>query len=75
MALTPYIHPRLSLDFVSRRRGGNDLGLTFDLGANFEVSRTLAIRGAMLFTGTDSFDGEGFGVSLAWTPPSLARRR
>lgn len=74
LALTPYLHPRLSLDLASRRRGGTDLGLTFDLGANFEASRTLSIRGAMLFTGTDSFDGEGFGISLAWTPPSLNRK-
>ena len=71
MAVTPYMHPRISLDVCSRCGGRSDLGLTFDLGLNFEVSRTLSIRGAALFTGTDSFDGEGFGISLAWTPPGL----
>jgi hypothetical protein len=74
LALTPYLHPRVSLD-VCNSCGGSDLSLTFDLGMNFEVSRTLSIRGAALFTGTESIDGEGFGISLAWTPPSLARRR
>lgn len=74
MALTPYMHPRLSLDMCSGC-GGSDLALTLDLGLNFEVSRTLAIRGAVVLTGTDSFDGDGFGLSLAWTPPALARRR
>jgi hypothetical protein len=74
LALTPYLHPRVSID-VCNDCGGSDIGLTFDLGANFELSRTVAIRAAAVFSGSDSFDGDGFGVSLAWTPPSLARRR
>jgi hypothetical protein len=74
MALTPYLHPRVSLD-VCNDCGGSDIGLTFDLGANFELSRTVSIRAAAVFSGSDSFDGDGFGISLAWTPPSLARRR
>jgi hypothetical protein len=74
MALTPYLHPRLSLDFCDDC-GGTDLGITFDLGANFEVSRTVAIRAAAFFSGSDSFDGDGFGISLAWTPAALSRRR
>jgi hypothetical protein len=74
MALTPYLHPRVSID-VCNDCGGSDIGLTFDLGANFELSRSVAIRAAAVFSGSDSFDGDGFGVSLAWTPPSLRRRR
>ena len=73
MALTPYLHPRISLDFCDDC-GGSDLGVTFDLGANFEVSRTLAIRAAVIFGGSDSIDGDGFGISLAWTPAALSRR-
>lgn len=73
MAITPYIHPRVSID-VCNGCGGSDIGLTFDLGASFELSRTVSIRGAAVFAGSDSFDGEGFGISVAWTPPSLARR-
>ena len=72
MALTPYLHPRLSLDFCDDC-GGNDIGLNFDLGVNFEITRTVAIRAAALFGGSDTFDGDGFGVSLAWTPPGLRR--
>lgn len=74
MAITPYAHPRVSLD-VCNDCGGSDIGLTFDLGANFEVSRTVSIRGAVMFAGDDSFGGEGFGISLAWTPTLLSRRR
>lgn len=74
LALTPYLHPRVSID-VCNDCGGSDIGLTFDLGVNFELSRTVAIRAAAVFSGSDSFDGDGFGVSLGWTPPSLARRR
>lgn len=73
MALTPYLHPRVSLDFCNDC-GGSDIGVTFDLGANFEVSRTLAIRAAVMFGGSDSIDGDGFGLSLAWTPAALNRR-
>jgi hypothetical protein len=74
MFLTPYAHPRLSID-VCNDCGGSDIGLTFDLGASFQLSRSISIRGAAVFAGSDTFHGEGFGVSIAWTPPSLARRR
>jgi hypothetical protein len=75
LALTPYVHPRLSLDICNNCGGNSDLAASFDLGANFEITRTMAIRVSALFTGSDSFDEDGFGVSLAWTPPGLARRR
>lgn len=74
MALTPYVHPRLSID-VCNDCGGSDIGFSFDVGADFQLSRSVAIRGAAIFAGDDSFDDNGFGISLAWTPPSLARRR
>ena len=74
MALTPYVHPRLTID-VCNDCGGSDIGLIFDVGANFQLSRSVSIRGAAIFAGDDTIGGEGFGISLAWTPPSLARRR
>ena len=74
MALTPYLHPRLSIDFCDDC-GGSDIGVSFDLGANFELSRSLSIRGAIVFGGSDFFDDDAFGISIAWTPPSLAGRR
>jgi len=64
----------VSLDFCDDC-GGSDIGLTFDLGASFEVSRTVAIRGAIIFSGSDTFDNDGFGISVAWTPAGLARGR
>ena len=73
-AITPYLHPRVSLDICSDC-GGSDIGLTFDLGANFQLSRSVSIRALAVFSGSEAFDGDGFGISLAWTPPSLARRR
>ena len=74
MAITPSVHPRVSVD-VCNDCGGSDIGFTFDLGANFEVSRTVSIRGAAVFAGDDTFDGEGFGISVAWTPAVLSRFR
>lgn len=74
MSLTPYVHPRVSVDICSDCGDNSDIGLTFDLGANFQLSRSVSIRGAAMFSGSDYFD-EGFGISVAWTPPSLARRR
>ena len=74
MALTPYLHPRLTID-VCNDCGGSDVGLVFDLGANFKLSSTVSIRGAAMFAGDDTIGGEGFGISLAWTPAALARRR
>lgn len=74
MSLTPYLHPRLSLDICSDCGDDSDIALAFDLGANFQIARSVSVRGAVVFSGSDYFD-EGFGISLAWTPPSLARRR
>jgi hypothetical protein len=74
LALTPYVHPRISLDICGDCRGDDtDLNVSFDLGLNFELTRTLAIRASALLTSADRYD-DGFGVSLAWTPQSLARR-
>lgn len=75
MRLLPYAHPRLTLDYCNGC-GNADLGVSFDLGANLELSRTISIRASGLFSGTETIADEGgFGVSVAWTPPSLLRRR
>jgi hypothetical protein len=73
MALTPYVHPRLSLDLCSDCRGSSDIAISLDFGMSFDVTRTIAVRAAALFTATDAFDEDGFGVSIAWTPPGLSR--
>lgn len=75
MKLLPYAHPRLTMDYCNGC-GGSDIGVSFDLGANLELSRTISIRASGLFSGTETIADEGgFGVSVAWTPPSLLRRR
>lgn len=71
VAITPYVHPRLSLDFCDCGNGRSALGLSFDLGADFEVSKVISIRAAALFGGGDLFGSDGLGVSLAWRPPGL----
>lgn len=79
-AITPYIHPRVSLDVCTDCGGPEnsdsetDLGIDFDLGVNFEVTRNLSFRVSALFGGSDTFrDSDGFGISLAWTPSGLSR--
>jgi hypothetical protein len=77
-AITPYAHPRISLDICSDcgRGGGDrtDLGIDFDLGVNLEVTRQLSFRFSALFGGSDTFgDSDGFGLSLAYSPPGLSK--
>ena len=78
LAITPYVHPRLSIDICSDcgQDGDNktDLGVDFDIGASFEVSRSLSFRVSALFGGSDAFgDSDGFGISLAYAPAGLSR--
>src|SRR5215216_5016955 len=79
-AITPYVHPRLSIDMCTDCAGrdldesSTDLGIDFDLGVNFEVTRQLSFRVSALFGGSDTFgDSDGFGISLAWSPAALSR--
>jgi hypothetical protein len=73
-ALTPWIHPRLSLDICSCNGTNSELGVAFDVGMNLEVSRRIAFRVAALFAGNELFNDDAIGISLAWTPPGLARQ-
>ena len=78
MAITPYLHPRLSFDFCSEVCAApddkSDFGFNVDLGANFEFSRQLALRLSAMFGGSDVFgDDDAFGVSLAWRPAGVGR--
>jgi hypothetical protein len=74
MFLTPFAHPRLSLDFCGDCDGDEtSLGIDFDVGLDFEITSTIALRGAAFFGGGDLFSRNGFGISLAWRPPGLQR--
>jgi hypothetical protein len=71
LALTPYVHPRLSLDLCNDCVNSTEFGLVFDIGASLELTRTISIRGSAFFGGSDIFDDDGFGISIAWTPTGL----
>ncbi len=78
MSLTPYVHPRVSIDRVNPDgpgRSDTELGIDFDLGVNFQVNSRLAFRASALFGGSDAVgSNDGFGISLAWSPAPLSRR-
>ena len=78
MSLTPYVHPRASIDLCSscgtEKRSRSEVSLNFDLGANFQVSQQFGIRAAGSFTGSDLAGGrDTFAVGLVWTPAALAK--
>lgn len=73
MAITPYVHPRISIDICGDCVDDTNIGVNFDLGGNFELTRTIAIRASALFGGTKPYSDDGFGISVAWTPPGLKR--
>ena len=67
MAVTPYIHPRVSLDYVSiADESETEVNITFDVGGNLELTPQLALRLTAMFGDIDSV-----GLSLAWTPRGL----
>jgi len=72
LAITPYLHPRVALDYCSEcgpdGDSDTDLGILFDLGVDFEVSPRLSLRGTVVF-GSDENNAIGFG--LAWRPVGL----
>ncbi len=72
-AITPYVHPRLSIDHVSLDTPGGDfsdteVNLDLDLGGQFEINPQMAIRLAILMG-----EGDAIGLSFAWTPRGLRR--
>ena len=72
-ALTPFVHPRLALQYCNECDAGDsetDLGIGVDLGVDFEVSTRLSLRAALLL-GSD--DTDAIGLGLAWRPGGLRR--
>ena len=73
MGLTPYVHPRLSIEHCGKcinedgEEGETDLTLDFDIGASFDLNRQLALRFAARVGGGDDSD-PAFGFSLAFRP-------
>jgi hypothetical protein len=78
MAVTPFVHPRVSIDLCSscssRGRSQTDVSLNFDVGASFDFNRRLSARVAALFSGADQFGaGDAIAVGITWTPDGLRR--
>ena len=70
LALTPYVHPRLVIANCGNCGAADDtdLGLEFDLGADFEFSPQFSLRVSAMFGGGDFMADDAFGISLAWKP-------
>jgi len=76
VSITPYVHPRISLDLCSACGAGahRAASLNFDLGANVQVNPEFAVRAAGVFSGSDQFTGgNAFAVGVTWTPRALIR--
>ena len=71
LSLTPYVHPRVAIESC---KGCSDLAVDFDVGGNLQLSRLLALRVSGVFGSSDSAGHDGFGISLAWTPPGLRKQ-
>ncbi|MES2523338.1 MAG: hypothetical protein V4617_11615 [Gemmatimonadota bacterium] len=75
MSLTPYVHPRLSIDICDDcgRNGDNrsEVSLNFDLGLNFQVNRQFGVRVAGSFSGSDFFGDDSFAVGFNWRPAGM----
>jgi hypothetical protein len=75
--LTPYVHPRLSVDRCSicnRGDAESKLNVDVDIGLNFVVTPQVALRVAALLGGTDYVGGtSSVAFSVAWTPKGLKR--
>ena len=67
-AITPFVHPRLSIDRVSFDGGGSDSdsNIDIDIGGAFEISSQMQIRLSATLGNADAV-----GVSFAWMPRGL----
>lgn len=79
MSLTPFVHPRLSIDACGscgrNDRSDTNLSANFDIGGHWQVSRNFGVRVAASFSGSDLVGtDETVGIGFTWTPAGLARR-
>ena len=69
IAITPFVHPRLSWDRISfNGNSDSDTNLNVDIGANFEFKPQMAIRVAAALG-----DDDAVALSFAWTPKGLRK--
>jgi hypothetical protein len=69
LAITPFVHPRLSYDRISFNGfSDSETNLNVDIGANFEFKPQMAIRVAAALG-----DDDAVALSFAWTPKGLRK--
>lgn len=76
MQLTPFVHPRLSIDHCGGCGGvTTKLDVDVDIGVNYEITPQVAVRVAGLLGGTSYGFGStnAIGLSVAWTPKGLKK--
>ena len=77
MSVTPFVHPRLSLDRCNDCRNSSadtKLNVDVDLGASLQMTSQVALRVAAIAGGSDYLgSGNGVGLSIAWTPKGLRK--
>ena len=79
MAITPYVHPRLALQYFSfddnnaaTDNSDTEIDVSFDIGGNLDLTPQLALRLSATLGGEGVFgNGDGLGISLAWSPRGL----
>jgi hypothetical protein len=79
MSLTPYVHPRLSVDACGRCGANNksdtNLSANFDIGGHWQVNRQFGVRVSASFSGSDLVGtDETVAIGFNWTPAGLSRR-
>jgi hypothetical protein len=70
-AITPYAHPRVSLDLCNKEcfgGGGSDVAIDLDVGGDLELGRQLSLRFAFLFPGGDLRADNAFGLAISYKP-------
>lgn len=73
--LTPFVHPRLSIDNCSSCTGSKTkLDVDVDVGVNYEITPQVAVRLAGMLGGQDYLGAtNAIGFSIAWTPKGLKK--
>ncbi len=79
MSLTPFVHPRLSVDACGscgpRDDSRTNLSANFDIGGHWQVNRQFGVRVAASFSGSDLVGtDETVAIGFNWTPAGLLRR-
>lgn len=79
LALTPYVHPRLSVDRCFSCNGSTtnstEVSLNFDVGVNFEVTPRFSLRAAAAFSGSDVVSrNDTFAFGINWIPAPLVKK-